>query len=193
MLVDDEDRVWLFIGSRISSYAYHNRMIRLDSQLNLDFEEYILHSNSIASGYQLDWEDVTIDSNGNVLAKIYTSSSSVYWDGEYISYQNSYQYRTWFFMDSISHNIDGASFISGEPVSFGVTGLSAVTGGNSYVDGTEYLSASDTTNYTDTYFIIGGWYNTDYLMDGYIDEFRMTLKARYTSNFTAPTKEFANL
>ena len=62
-----------------------------------------------------------------------------------------------------------------------------------YVDGTEYLSASDTTNYTDTYFIIGGWYNTDYLMDGYIDEFRMTLKARYTSNFTAPTKEFANL
>ena len=62
-----------------------------------------------------------------------------------------------------------------------------------YVNGTEYLSASDTTNYTDTYFIIGGWYNTDYLMDGYIDEFRMTLKARYTSNFTAPTKEFANL
>ena len=62
-----------------------------------------------------------------------------------------------------------------------------------YVDGTEYLSASDTTNYTDTYFIIGGWYNTDYLMDGYIDEFRITLKARYTSNFTAPTKEFLNL
>ena len=61
-----------------------------------------------------------------------------------------------------------------------------------YVDGTEYLSASDTTNYTDTYFIIGGWYSTSYLMDGYIDEFRISLKARYTSNFTAPTKEFAN-
>ena len=72
MLVDDEDRVWLFIGSRISSYSYHNRMIRLDTQLNLDFEEYILHSNAITNGFQLDWEDVTIDSNGNVLAKIYT-------------------------------------------------------------------------------------------------------------------------
>ena len=56
-----------------------------------------------------------------------------------------------------------------------------------YVDGTEYLSASDTTNYTDTYFIVGGWYNTDYLMNGYIDDFRISHKARYTSNFTAPT------
>ena len=62
-----------------------------------------------------------------------------------------------------------------------------------YVDGTEYLSASDTTNYTDTYFLIGGWYSTAYLMDGYIDEFRISLKARYTSNFTAPTKAFPNL
>jgi len=61
-----------------------------------------------------------------------------------------------------------------------------------YVDGTEYLSASDTTNYTDTYFIIGGWYSTAYLMDGYIDEFRISFKARYTSNFTPPTKAFAN-
>jgi len=32
--------------------------------------------------------------------------------------------------------------------------------------------------------------NNDY--DGYIDEFRITQKARYTSNFTAPTKEFPN-
>ena len=62
-----------------------------------------------------------------------------------------------------------------------------------YIDGTEILSASDSTNYTDTYFLIGGWYTTDYLMDGYIDEFRISLKARYTSNFTAPTKEFPNL
>ena len=61
-----------------------------------------------------------------------------------------------------------------------------------YIDGTEILSASDSTDYTDDYFIIGGWYNTDYLMDGYIDEFRISLKARYTSNFTAPTKEFPN-
>ena len=62
-----------------------------------------------------------------------------------------------------------------------------------YIDGTEMVSASDSTNYTDTYFTIGGWYSTGYLMHGYIDEFRISLKARYTSNFTAPTKEFPNL
>jgi len=61
-----------------------------------------------------------------------------------------------------------------------------------YIDGTEMVSASDSTNYTDTYFTIGGWYSTSYLMHGYIDEFRISLKARYTSNFTAPTEEFAN-
>ena len=61
-----------------------------------------------------------------------------------------------------------------------------------YIDGTEILSASDSTNYTDPYFLIGGWYTTDYLMDGFIDEFRVSRKARYTSNFTPPTEEFAN-
>ena len=30
-------------------------------------------------------------------------------------------------------------------------------------------------------------------LDGFIDEFRITFKARYTSNFQAPTKEFPNL
>ena len=59
-----------------------------------------------------------------------------------------------------------------------------------YIDGTAILTATDGTDYTDTYFIIGGWYNTDYLMDGYIDDFRITHKARYTSNFTAPTEAF---
>ena len=62
-----------------------------------------------------------------------------------------------------------------------------------YIDGTEMVSATDNTNYTDTYFVIGGWYSTSYLMHGYIDDFRISLKARYTSNFTAPTKEFPNL
>jgi len=58
-----------------------------------------------------------------------------------------------------------------------------------YIDGTEILSASDTTDYTDTYFVFGGWYSTSYLMSGYIDDFRITHKARYTSNFTVPDAE----
>jgi len=59
-----------------------------------------------------------------------------------------------------------------------------------YVDGTEILSVSDSTDYTDTYFTIGGWYTTDYLLNGYIDEFRISHVARYTSDFTPTTEAF---
>jgi len=59
-----------------------------------------------------------------------------------------------------------------------------------YIDGTQILSVSDTTNYTDTYFTIGGYYTTGYLLNGYIDEFRISRMARYTNNFTAPTAPF---
>ena len=141
ILLDDDDRLWLFIGSRSSSYSYHNRVMRLDSQLNLDFEEYLMHINSITNTFRIDWEDVTFDSNGNVLANFYTDSSSLYWDNMYVNYRTSYYYRSWFFMDNVSHTIDGASFISGEPISFGVTGLSAIVGGNTDVYGTEYLDS----------------------------------------------------
>jgi hypothetical protein len=61
-----------------------------------------------------------------------------------------------------------------------------------YIDGTEILSVSDTTNYTDKYFVVGGWYSTSYLLNGYIDEFRISHMARYTSNFTAPSEPFAD-
>ena len=59
-----------------------------------------------------------------------------------------------------------------------------------YIDGTERISVSDTTDYTDTYFAIGGYYSVNYLLNGYIDEFRISRMARYTANFTAPDKPF---
>jgi len=61
-----------------------------------------------------------------------------------------------------------------------------------YIDGTERISVSDTTDYTDTYFAIGGYYSVNYLLNGFIDEFRISHMARYTSNFTAPDKPFAD-
>ena len=61
-----------------------------------------------------------------------------------------------------------------------------------YVDGTSVISQSDTTDYTNTFFVIGGGYSSSFLMDGYIDEFRTSHMARYTSNFTAPTAAFAD-
>ena len=57
-----------------------------------------------------------------------------------------------------------------------------------YIDGTELISVSDSTNYSDTYLTIGGWYSTSYLLNGFIDDFRITKGiARYTSSFTPPT------
>jgi len=50
-------------------------------------------------------------------------------------------------------------------------------------------SVANLTTYSHT---IGSYESGTYSMNGYIDEFRITNKARYTSNFTAPTKEFPN-
>ena len=64
-----------------------------------------------------------------------------------------------------------------------------------FIDGTQIGSnISYTGDYgTHNNVTIGGWYSTSYLLNGYIDEFRITHKARYTSNFTTPTKAFPNL
>ena len=51
-------------------------------------------------------------------------------------------------------------------------------------------SVANLTTYSHT---IGSYESGTYSMNGYIDEFRITNKARYTSNFTAPTKAFPDL
>jgi len=60
-----------------------------------------------------------------------------------------------------------------------------------YVGGTSIISVADTTNYTDQYFVIGGWYSTGFLFNGYIDDLRITKGvARYTATFTPPAAAF---
>lgn len=60
-----------------------------------------------------------------------------------------------------------------------------------YVGGTSIISVADTTNYTDQYFVVGGWYSTGFLLNGYIDDLRITKGvARYTANFTPPAAAF---
>mgnify|MGYP001208273882 FL=1 len=57
-----------------------------------------------------------------------------------------------------------------------------------YVNGVEKLSASDSTDYTDTNWTIGGWYSSSYLFTGYMSNFRIVKgTAVYTSAFTPPT------
>ena len=59
-----------------------------------------------------------------------------------------------------------------------------------YVNGIEVISKSnDTTNYNGTYLVVGGYYSSSYLHDGYIQDFRIYKGvAKYTSNFVVPSR-----
>lgn len=63
-----------------------------------------------------------------------------------------------------------------------------------FIDGTQVGSDyTDSNTYVSTPITLGGYYPTNANSHlGYIDEFRMSKTARYTSNFTAPTAAFTN-
>jgi hypothetical protein len=57
-----------------------------------------------------------------------------------------------------------------------------------YVNGVESASVENSTNYTETNLLVGGYYSSSYLMSGYISNLRVvTGTAVYTSTFTPPT------
>ena len=59
-----------------------------------------------------------------------------------------------------------------------------------YLNGINIFSVSDSTNYSANYPVVGGWYDTDYLMKGFISNFRVIKgTALYTQNFIPPTRK----
>ncbi len=66
---------------------------------------------------------------------------------------------------------------------------------NGTADSTTFDASSTTWTFTDTNVYVGARYYSSAVQapfDGYLDEFRVSHFARYTSNFTAPTKAFAD-
>ena len=59
-----------------------------------------------------------------------------------------------------------------------------------YQNGTSLGTSTTVTTFTDGALRIGNRYSGDYYMQGYVDDFRISHMARYTSNFTAPTAAF---
>lgn len=61
-----------------------------------------------------------------------------------------------------------------------------------YLNGTEIASVSDSNNYSEALKYIGGYYNSigNETFQGYMDEIRISNVARWTSNFTPPTRPY---
>lgn len=62
---------------------------------------------------------------------------------------------------------------------------------NLYVNGTSVGSATITSAINGPYIVVGGYYSSSFLFNGYLDDVRITKGfARYTSSFTPPTVAF---
>jgi hypothetical protein len=59
-----------------------------------------------------------------------------------------------------------------------------------YQNGTSLGTSTTVTTFTDGALRIGNRYSGDYYMQGYVDDFRVSHMARYTSNFTASAEAF---
>ena len=152
--IDSQDRIWLFIGNTQYNLGNHHRIMRLDSNFNTDFEEYMLVNNNPASSFTIGWQDIALDSYDNLLISFYAPTSALYWDDSLVPYYSSY--KTIFMVDRISHTINGASPVYGETIKYGISGLNAM-GGIDQIDGYQISpSLPEGFNFDESTGIISG-------------------------------------
>jgi hypothetical protein len=100
---------------------------------------------------------------------------------------------------TISMNVGGTNVVGSTAITTGTWYHIALTRSSGsvrlFINGV--LSSGPTTitaDLTGQYICVGGYYNTSYLWNGYIDDLRITKGvARYTATFTPPVKAFIDL
>lgn len=174
-----------------SIYKYGDGSLHVDSANN----EYLIAGSN--SSFMFGLNDYTVEcwarydgtSNNGIWQENAQNSTFV---------QRSPDLGLVWYQDKIWSLIDGNGSNTGSPTVSANTWyhLAMVRDGSTtrvFVDGNIIRTESSTgsSNYTHQYFIIGGYYNPSYTMNGYIDDFRVTTGvARYTANFTPPTAKF---
>jgi len=103
--------------------------------------------------------------------------------------------NTWLVFDSAGGTVasgwDANTFSNNTWTHVAISRASGTT--KYFIDGTQTASVSDTSNWVAGDFTIGGRYAASgNSHNGYIDDFRVSMMARYTSNFTAPSEPFAD-
>ena len=103
--------------------------------------------------------------------------------------------NTWLVLDSAGGTVasgwDANTFSNNTWTHVAISRASGTT--KYFIDGTQTASVSDTSNWVAGDFTIGGRYTssaTNISHNGYIDDFRVSMMARYTGNFTAPSAAF---
>ena len=102
--------------------------------------------------------------------------------------------REMYFYNGTKHSLGSASALSANTW-YHIAVCRSGTSTKVFLDGTQVGSTiSDSADYVNETFTLGSYSysNIDQGWDGYVDDFRISYMARYTSNFTAPTEPFAD-
>ena len=102
--------------------------------------------------------------------------------------------REMYFYNGTKHFLGSASALSANTW-YHIAVCRSGTSTKVFLDGTQVGSTiSDSTDYVNETFTLGSYSYSNIAQgwDGYVDDFRISYMARYTSNFTAPAEPFAD-